>query len=118
MFKAVTILLRRDDGALVYINGKEVIRSNIGSLAQLGYRFALPSDKIEFATLAATVVGPLDDQGRVQPSHENKYYRYVVPPGVLSTEGLNTVAVEVHQANAGSSDLLFDLEISGYTKAP
>lgn len=117
-FKAVTILLRRDDGAVVYINGKEVIRSNIGSLAQLGYRFALPSDKIEFATPAATVVGPLDHQGKVQPSYENKYYRYVVPPGVLSTEGLNTVAVEVHQANAGSSDLLFDLEISGYTKAP
>ena len=118
IFKAVTILLRRDDGAVVYINGKEVIRSNIGSLAQLGYRFALPSDKVEFATPAATVVGPLDEQGKVQPSYENKYYRYVVPPGVLSTEGLNTVAVEVHQANAGSSDLLFDLEISGYTKAP
>jgi hypothetical protein len=91
--EALGILLRRDDGAVVYLNGREVVRSNMGP------------GKVAFETPAASATGPAD---------EATYHRYMVPVESLAKGQLNTVAIEVHQANPGSSDLFIDLEIIGY----
>lgn len=84
--------IRRDDGAVVYINGKEALRSN------------MPAGSIESDTFATNAIGG---------ETEAEYHKHLVPASFLSKDGKNVVAVEVHQADPGSSDLYFDLEISG-----
>ncbi|HEX2749348.1 MAG TPA: S41 family peptidase, partial [Verrucomicrobiales bacterium] len=91
-FEKLEIRLQRDDGAIVYINGKEAARSN------------LPAGDVDASTEAETAIDE-EDENRVHP--------FTVPVSLL-TEGANTVAVEVHQAYARSSDLFLDLEIAGY----
>ena len=84
--------LRRDDGAIVWWNGKEIARSN------------LPTGEIRSETTASRALGGDEETRRVE--------LYV------STEGLrlakeNVLAVEVHQASSASSDLCLDLEVVG-----
>jgi hypothetical protein len=91
-FDAVSVHLRRDDGAVVYLNGVEVLRDN------------LPAGPIGPETLAiAAQFG--EDQDR--------FVDAVVPQGLL-VAGENVVAVEVHQQSALSSDLVLDLRLSGW----
>src|SRR5262249_53081377 len=85
----MTVSIQRDDGAIVYINGVEVFRSN------------MPAGPITYSTLAATVVGTTD---------EITFYSQPVDPVVL-VDGTNTLAVEIHQANVTSSDIMMDLEL-------
>jgi hypothetical protein len=80
----------RDDGVVVFINGIEAFRSN------------MPSGLIGFDTTASSTVGGAD---------ETTYYRYTVDNNLLP--GLNTIAVELHQADGTSSDLSFDMEVTG-----
>jgi hypothetical protein len=87
----LTVRLQRDDGALVYLNSNEVFRSN------------LPTGAISHLTLAATTVSDAAEQ---------TWYSTNVTPGLLR-RGSNVLAVEVHQVNATSSDLGFDLELVG-----
>ena len=88
-FTAVQLLLCRDDGAAVYINGVEVLRNN------------LPADQtINFRTLATNV----KDETRFVP-FEVARQRF--------KPGSNWIAVEVHQSSASSSDTGFDLELRG-----
>ncbi len=82
------INLLRDDGAIIYINGVEIIRSN------------MPAGTITYTTLASASVGGAD---------ETTYFNYVIPKSVLDS-GINVVAVEVHQNSPSSSDLSFDIE--------
>ena len=82
----VSLRLLRDDGAVVYLNGEEVHRSN------------MPAGLIEHSTEAVT--SNIDEDA----------YELVELPSVLS-RGTNVIAVEVHQASATSSDLSFDLEL-------
>src|ERR1043165_4451439 len=89
----LVLRLLRDDGAVVYVNGVEVLRSN------------MPDGVITPDTLAATTVGA---------DIENQFLTYEVPTTALVT-GENIVAVEVHQANVTSSDLSFALQIIGAT---
>src|SRR5690606_34001710 len=91
----LTVRLMRDDGAMVYINGQLVFRSN------------MPATGVDYLTWASEVVGGGD---------ESAYYENPVDPAVLM-DGDNVVAVEVHQINATSSDLSFDLEILGQVDA-
>ncbi len=79
----------RDDGALVYINGVEVARSN------------MPSGNITYTTAASSSVAGSD---------EDKFFRYYVPVSVLTT-GQNLIAAEVHQRSHSSSDVSFDLAL-------
>lgn len=81
--------LRRDDGAVVYLNGTEVYRSN------------LPAGAITYATFASSAIGGAD---------ESTFQTASLDPGVL-VPGLNVVAVEIHQANGSSSDISFALEL-------
>ncbi|MEE8451472.1 MAG: alkaline phosphatase, partial [Thermoguttaceae bacterium] len=81
----------RDDGAIVYLNGQEVARSN------------MPTDPISYATFASATVGGAD---------ETTFFSFALDPALL-VEGTNVLAVELHQANLTSSDLGFDLELTG-----
>jgi secreted PhoX family phosphatase len=79
-----------DDGAVVYLNGAEVARQNI------------PAGPISFNTFASTAVGGGD---------ETAFTIYKVAKSNLQA-GENFLAVEVHQSDANSSDLGFDLELT------
>ena len=83
--------LVRDDGAVVYLNGKEILRSN------------MPEGNIRYDTFAPLTVGG-EEESAFQP--------FAVDP-VLLVEGKNVIAVEVHQTNRTSSDISFDLELRG-----
>lgn len=85
----LAIDLVRDDGAIVYLNGKEVRRDN------------LPKGTIRFSTEA--LKSP-------KKSEENLYRRVTISPESLR-EGSNVIAVEVHQNDPDSSDLSFDLQL-------
>jgi hypothetical protein len=76
-----------DDGAVVHINGTEVMRTN------------LPTGTITYTNFADS-------------TWENEPIRAVLDKSVL-VEGTNVVAVEVHQVDAASSDLSFDLRLNG-----
>jgi hypothetical protein len=90
-FQDLTIGLLRDDGAVVYLNGTEVFRSN------------LPDGPIASNTLALAAVAGVE---------ETSFFTQSVSPALVR-EGPNVLAVEVHQVSAGSSDLSFDLVLSG-----
>lgn len=81
------VRLRRDDGAVVYLNGIEVMRSN------------MPAGTVTYDTFAAESI---DDRG----------YQTAEVDGDLLVPGTNVVAVEVHQSDEGSSDLTFDLALT------
>ncbi len=83
------IQLIRDDGAVVYLNGTEVMRS------------AMPEGVITFGTFASQTIGGADETTPVEG---------VVSPSLL-VNGDNVLAVEVHQVNRTSSDLGFDLAL-------
>lgn len=85
------IKLRRDDGAVVYVNGTEVGRSN------------MPGGGINHSTLASGNVGGADETA------DNLLYIN----SSFFVNGNNTIAVEVHQELANSSDLGFDLQLEG-----
>ncbi|MBY0503203.1 MAG: metallophosphoesterase [Bryobacteraceae bacterium] len=87
----LTLRLLRDDGAAVYVNGVEVYRSN------------LPAGALTAATLATTAIAGAD---------ETTFLTVALNPALL-TAGANVVAVEIHQASATSSDISFDLELTG-----
>lgn len=95
-YATLTLSVLRDDGCVVYLNGTEVVRSN------------MPSGDITYSTYASSVVGDSD---------EYTWYAFSVDPALLGT-GTNVLAVEVHQCNASSSDLSFDLQLLGEAPAP
>lgn len=84
--KALDLQLLRDDGAIVYLNGHEVVRSNMPTNV----------DTDETLALGAAV--------------EDQYYHYTVDPSLL-VAGRNLLAVEVHQAAPNSSDIAFALTL-------
>lgn len=96
VISSLRVRLIRDDGAVVYINGTEVWRSN------------MPSTTIGYRTVASTTVS---DEA------ERTWYETMVSSSLLQA-GTNVVAVEVHQAGASSSDLSFALELLGDGATP
>ena len=80
--------LRRDDGAIVYVNGVEVMRSN------------MPDGLVNFETTAL---------GTMEGTNETVLNEHPVLLNLVPGE--NTVAVEIHQANSTSSDISFDMEL-------
>ena len=82
--------LLRDDGAVVYLNGAEVIRTN------------LPNGSITYTTRALVGASGIDESG---------FVAYTIPSNML-VNGTNVIAVEVHQHRPNSSDLSFDLGLS------
>ncbi len=85
--KPLVLRLLRDDGAIVYLNDREVVRDN------------MPDGEVKHGTFAASVT-----------RSENGYYVHELDTHML-VAGTNVIAVEVHQASADSSDVSFDLEL-------
>jgi hypothetical protein len=85
----MTMRIKRDDGAVVYLNGIEIFRTN------------MPGGTIDSLTLAASAVGG---------GAENVFHATSVPSTLLLT-GDNVLAVEIHQRGPTSSDISFDLEL-------
>ncbi|MDQ3061910.1 MAG: fibronectin type III domain-containing protein, partial [Acidobacteriota bacterium] len=95
-FNNLTLDILRDDGAVVYLNGAEVYRTN------------MPSGAIGYRTTATTAIGGTD---------ETTFLQTTVSPSLL-VAGNNVLAVEIHQANATSSDISFDFDLVGQTATP
>ena len=92
-FRALALRIKRDDGAVVYLNGKELVRSN------------MPVGMIAYDTPAEKIVG-----GQA----ENKWFEYQLESNGLR-EGTNQLAIEAHQKHQPqkpSSDLTLDLELT------
>jgi hypothetical protein len=90
-FTALNLRVMRDDGVVVYINGSEVFRNN------------MPAGPIGYLTPASTALGGVD---------EYTFVPAALDPGYL-VFGNNVVAVEIHQNSGASSDISFDLELTG-----
>jgi hypothetical protein len=91
VFSSLTLRVLRDDGAVVYINGTEVWRTN------------MPAGDVTYTTLASVAIGGAD---------ETTFFQTNISPSVL-VNGTNVIAVEIHQANLTSSDISFDLQLVG-----
>jgi hypothetical protein len=88
--QALRLGVRRDDGAIVYLNGHEI------------YRLGVDPGPTGF-----------DDDGSTTYS-ESHFYRWYLSAEHLRA-GTNVVAVEMHKANLRDDDLSFDLELVGTT---
>jgi len=85
-----------DDGAIVYLNGVEVARSN------------MPDGPVDYRTPASS---------NISGSAESTYYDFALDANLLSNRN-NTLAVELHQASATSADISFDLQLDGVITSP
>lgn len=86
----LTLRLLVDDGAVVYLNGNEVMRYN------------MPSGSVAFNTYAANVISG---------AAEDAWQSFNLPiSGLVS--GQNVLAVSIHQVDGSSSDVSFDADLS------
>lgn len=84
-----------DDGAVIYVNGTEVFRTEY-----------MPSGEITYKTTTTNAVG---DERNEAP--------FSIDPSLL-VNGTNLIAVEVHQDRGSSSDVFFEMELHGDTDEP
>ena len=94
-FISFPLRLLRDDGAVVYLNGIEVWRSN------------MPVGNITAATLATTSISGTDEAT----------FQFTTIAASAFVAGKNVIAVEIHQSALDSSDIGFDLELKGSNTA-
>ncbi len=97
IYSGLNLSLLRDDGAIVYLNGTEIWRTN------------MPSGTVTSTTPASTAISAADET------------TFVSPPAMLANtlvDGTNVLAVEIHQSAATSSDISFDLSLSGVPTVP
>lgn len=88
-YSNLTLKLLRDDGAVVYLNGTEIRRSNILE----------GGGDIFYDTTADDAAGT-----------EDVWFTYPADPYLL-VDGDNVIAVEVHQTSSTSSDISFNLKL-------
>ncbi len=88
IYTRLTLLANYDDGFVIYLNGVEAARRS------------MPGGAVTYATLASEL-------------HEGGEYEHIDLGGSLPhlVDGLNHVAVEVHQRDLDSSDLVMDMEL-------
>ena len=91
VFTSLTLRVLRDDGAVVYLNGTEVWRTN------------MPTGAVSNTTPASVAIGGAD---------ETTFFQTNISPNLL-VNGTNVLAVELHQANGTSTDISFDLQLIG-----
>jgi glucose/arabinose dehydrogenase len=89
-FSGLELSLIRDDGAVVYINGTEVYRTN------------MPTGTISYTTLAPTFIDGTNESTYVTTTFNN-----------ILVNGTNVIAVEIHQNAGTSSDISFNLKLKG-----
>lgn len=90
-YSRMYLRLLRDDGAVVYLNGVEAVRSN------------MPGRDIDYLTRASS---------GMSGTGEYTFTEFSVDASLLSN-GTNVLAVEIHQSSPTSSDISFDLELVG-----
>lgn len=93
-YGALRIRVMRDDGIVIYLNGEEIVRDNLSSGA------------LKATSLASKAISG---------AAEGEYLDLPVPSGKLLA-GKNVVAVAVHQNRSSSTDLWFDIELTGEVK--
>jgi len=91
-YTAYIISLKRDDGIILYLNGSEIYREN------------MPLTGVNYTTYASSNCA--DDGGTL--------WTATLPASVV-VSGTNVIAAEIHQTNASSSDLTFDLSFKALT---
>jgi methionine-rich copper-binding protein CopC len=89
VYSSFTLNLKRDDGAVVYINGTEIYRSN------------MPTGTIAYNTKASSEA--TDNGTAIQST--------TLSAATLVT-GANVIAVEIHQFANNGPDLFFDLQLN------
>ena len=92
-YLSATLSLIRDDGVVVYLDGVEIGRNNFDYLPA--------NAPIDFDTRAGNAIGG---------GAENTSIPFPININALQP-GSHTLAIEVHQVNATSSDLSFDAEL-------
>jgi alkaline phosphatase/fibronectin type 3 domain-containing protein len=90
-YSGLKVRIQVDDGAVIYLNGDEVARTN------------MPAGAIGPSALAASAI---------YGTAETAYVELPVDRAFLFS-GENLISVEVHQAAADSTDIGFDLELLG-----
>jgi len=99
------VSLRRADGAVVYLNGKELFRSN------------MPAGTVGLKTLASSW-----SSGQDPTWDTNAVVYYSFGPlrtyGLSSTVGNNWVASELHGSDQWQSNWVFDLNLTRYITVP
>jgi hypothetical protein len=93
---ALVVRYVRDDGAIIYLNGVEVVRSN------------MPTGTVTNTTRATTAISG---------TAESTWLEAPLDPALL-VAGTNVVAVEVHQQSPTSTDVTFDLELRATEAQP
>ncbi|MDB6121600.1 MAG: hypothetical protein JWQ71_593 [Pedosphaera sp.] len=88
---ALVLGTRRNDGAVIYLNGQEIYRGN------------LPAGVISSGTLATNGTDWLDRQ---------LYFEHNLDAALL-VAGTNTIAAEVHLLSSSSPDMSFDFTLAG-----
>jgi hypothetical protein len=94
-YASLSLSLLRDDGAVVYLNGSEVARSN------------MPLGDVDAFTRASV---------DVSGEGEATFLQFELPQDVL-VAGENVVAVEVHQSSRKVKDCSFDLALTAASPA-
>ena len=91
IYGSMTVNVKRDDGVVVYLNDRELFREN------------LPGGTIIYTTNADSAI---ENNGfpNIDP--------YSMNVGDDLVSGTNVLAVEIHQAGGGSSDISFDLSLT------
>jgi hypothetical protein len=89
--QSLTLRLTRDDGAVIYLNGKEIVRSN------------MPGGPITSRTLAVANIAGADESTPIEFVFTAKDLPLLPADNIL--------AVEVHQQSPDSSDISFNLEL-------
>ena len=89
LYSGLSLSIKRDDGAVVYINGTQVYRTN------------MPSGTISYSTLASA-----------DASDDGKTAQIVSLSSALLVNGTNVIAIEIHQRTRSSSDISFDLQLT------
>lgn len=88
---SLDLQLLRDDGAIVYLNGNEILRTNMSTGA------------VTYATFALTNITS------TSTPDENAYLSFTVPSPVF-VNGTNVLAVELHQSSVNYTDFGFDMQ--------
>lgn len=91
-YVAYEIKIKRDDGAVVYINGKEILKDN------------MPNVTINSTTLAVNTI---------KKEAERIFNQHFFVGNILK-KGENIISVSIHQAYEYSSDCIFSLELIGH----
>jgi methionine-rich copper-binding protein CopC len=88
-FNSFTLSVKRDDGAVVFINGTQRFKTNMPN--NVSYTTKASSDAADDGNTPQTIS---------------------LPAGAL-VNGTNVIAVEIHQRTVTSTDISFDLQLTG-----